>query len=77
MCGCVCVWVCGCVCVCEEGIVCVCVCVCVCVRETEREETSTGLVAEVWGGMQSRKGLRREEEAGAAVTGAPGAIKSG
>ena len=54
-----------------------CVCVCVCVREKEREETATGLMAEVWGGMQSRKGLRREEEAGAAVTGAPGAIKSG
>ena len=30
-----------------------CVCVCVCVREKKREETATGLVAEVWGGMQS------------------------
>ena len=76
---CVGVCVCGCVgvCVCVRRGLCVCVCVCVCVREKEREETSTGLVAEVWGGMQSRKGLRREEEAGAAVTGAPGAIKSG
>ena len=42
-----------------------------CVCKREREELATCLVAEVWGGMQSRKGLRKEEEAEAAVTGAP------
>ena len=50
---------------------------CVCVCKREREELATCLVAEVWGGKRSRKGLRKEEESEAAVTGAPRAIKSG
>ena len=74
MCAHACVCACMCVCVCPQTQDCRSkgrreLCVCVCKRE--REELATCLVPEVWGGMQSRKGLRKEEEAEAAVTGAP------